>query len=393
MTRLPPVVKSLGIVSLFNDMASEMMYPLLPALITRLGGGALSLGLLDGVSDAISAGAKLVAGRLADQPKLRRGLVVAGYVIAAVVRPLIGFAGHAWHVIALRATDRIGKGVRSPARDAVIAEATPQEIQGKAFGFHRAMDHAGAVIGPVAGWALISYAGMQPTQVIQWSAFPGFLAVVAVFWAMKQQQGTGSREKGTVQPAAPRSGSQLRDAHLSGTFFLIVFFWLFKFPEALLLLRLQHLGVPVAITPLIWAALHVVRTGASYSGGRLSDRLGAAPTMLGGWVVYGVVCLGMATAKTATAGALWFLVFGLVAALTEPPERAFVANLRSRAGAGSRFGIYHAAIGVAALIGGLAFGMLYDRAGGTVALALSAAGTGVLIILGLLSGRSFGNPS
>src|SRR6185503_16011171 len=184
--RLPPVVKSLGVVSLFNDFASEMIYPLLPALMTALGGGAISLGLLDGVSDAISAGAKLVAGKLADRVPLRRALVIAGYGAAAVVRPVIGIAGSAWQVIALRATDRVGKGVRSPARDAVIADATPAEIRGKAFGFHRSMDHAGAVIGPIVGWALISQAGMQPTQVIQWSVVPGIIAVLAVLWAMKK---------------------------------------------------------------------------------------------------------------------------------------------------------------------------------------------------------------
>src|ERR1051326_7351646 len=124
MTKLPPVVRSLGVVSLFNDLASEMIYPLLPALVTALGGGAVSLGLLDGISDAISAGAKLVAGRLADRTGLRRGLVIAGYAIAAAVRPLVGAANHAWQVIGLRATDRVGKGIRSPARDAVISEAT-----------------------------------------------------------------------------------------------------------------------------------------------------------------------------------------------------------------------------------------------------------------------------
>ena len=384
---LPPVVKSLGFVSFFNDLASEMVYPLIPALVTALGGGALSLGLLDGISDAISAGAKLWAGRLADQTRLRRPLIVGGYFLAAITRPVIGVAGRAWQVIVLRATDRIGKGIRNPPRDAVIADATSPEMRGRAFGFHRSMDHAGAVVGPLVAWALISRFGMQPAQVITWAVVPGILAVVVVLWAMKEA-GKAKREKGTTGPS--RAPAPSRSGNRSIVFYLIVLFWLAKFPETLLLLRLQDLGMPVAVTPLVWAALHVIRTSGSYPGGRVSDRFGPARTMVCGWLVYAVVCVGLATARSALAGGLWFLVFGLVSALTESPERAFVSNIRSTLGTGSRFGAYHAATGLAALAGGLLFGLLYSRLGAGPALLASAAGTAALMVAGIAGWKQFG---
>ncbi len=382
--KLPPVVKSLGAVSFFNDLASEMIYPLIPALITRtLGGGAVSLGLFDGISEAVASLAKLWAGWLADHPRWRRPLVIGGYLIAAVTRPVIGATSAAWQVIALRATDRIGKGVRTPPRDAVIADATPPAIRGRAFGFHRAMDHAGAVVGPLLAWALLTGAGLTPDGVILWSVAPGIIAVGAVVWAMKGR--TGKAEGGTVENAAPPADSpttaEARGRSSAVVFLLIVGFALVRFPETLLLLRLQDVGVPVAAVPLVWAALHVVRTTTSYSGGHFSDRAGPRRAMLIGWLIYGAVCVGLATSTAALGAVGWFLVFGFVAALTESPERAFVAAFVSGGGTGSRFGVYHASVGMAALAGGLVFGIAYARLGGPMALGLSGAGAGVLVLL------------
>jgi predicted MFS family arabinose efflux permease len=249
------------------------------------------------------------------------------------------------------------------------------------------MDHAGAVIGPLVAWALINWGRMQPAQVIRWSVVPGIVAVIVAWFAMKQageSGGKGKREKGKVD--APPAGPLLvgpDQQRSSIIFYLIVLFWLLKFPETLLLLRLQDVGLPVAATPLVWAALHVVRTSASYSGGRLTDRLGAGRTMFWGWVAYAAICLGLASVETATGAVIWFLVFGVVAALTEPPERAFVANLKSRAGTGSRFGVYHAAVGIAALAGGVLFGVVYSRFSGPAALAASAGGTVLLLLSGV----------
>jgi MFS family permease len=382
--KLPPVVKSLGAVSFFNDLASEMIYPLIPALVTRtLGGGAISLGLFDGISEAVASLAKLWAGWLADHPRWRRPLVIGGYLVAAVTRPVIGATSAAWQVIALRATDRIGKGVRTPPRDAVIADATVPAMRGRAFGFHRAMDHAGAVVGPVLAWVLLSVAGLTPDGVILWSVAPGVIAVGVAAWALRSA-GNGKRETGNVEPVAaadPIAPDRPRSPRF--LFSLVVLFSFARFPETLLLLRLQDLRLSVALVPLVWAGLHVVRTLGSYPGGKLADAFGPRRVMLGGWVLYALVCLGLATAPTAVAGVGWFLVFGMVAALTESPERAFVAAGARDRKTGSGFGVYHASVGVAALAGGLVFGTAYSRMGGPEALALSAGASGVLA-LGLM---------
>ena len=379
---LPRVVKQLGVVSFFNDLASEMVYPLLPALVTaQLGGSALALGALDGIADAVAAVVKLVSGWLAEQRSRRRPLVVGGYAVATAVRPLMGLAGAAWQVIALRAVDRLGKGVRNPPRDAAIADASPGEIRGRAFGFHRAMDHAGAMLGPLVAWALIAGAGATPADVFVWSVVPGVLAVLVVAWAMKGEGGGGKRK---ATGGERERGKGKGEGYLFG---LIVAFAFARFPETLMLLRLHDLGMTVAQVPLVWAALHVVRSLMSYPGGWLSDHLGARPTMLLGWAVYAVVCGGLSTAPTAAAAAGWFLVFGLVAAATEPTERAFVAAAGAARRRGRRFGVYHASVGLVALPGGLLFGGLYAVVGGGTALLVSGAMAAALVLLGALSGR------
>jgi MFS family permease len=380
--KLPPVVKSLGAVSFFNDLASEMIYPLIPALVTRtLGGGAVSLGLFDGISELTASLAKLWAGWLADHPRWRRPLVVGGYLVAAVTRPVIGATSAAWQVIALRATDRIGKGIRTPPRDAVIADATAPAMRGRAFGFHRAMDHSGAVVGPLLAWVLLSVAGLTPDGVILWSVVPGVIAVGVAAWALRSA-GNGQREARDSEPVtAADSIAPDRPRSPLLVFSLVVWFSFARFPETLLLLRLQDLRLSVALVPLVWAALHVIRTAGSYPGGKLADAFGPRRVMLGGWVLYALVCLGLATATNALAGVGWFLVFGFVAALTESPERAFVAAVARNGKTGSGFGVYHAGVGIAALAGGLVFGTAYARMGGPMALGLSAGTAGVLAVL------------
>ncbi len=382
---LPTVVKQFGLVSFFNDLASEMVYPLLPALITtKLGGGPLALGALDGIAEAIAAGMKLMAGRLSDIVRWRRPLVVIGYLVAAAVRPLMAFSTTVGQVIALRATDRTGKGVRNPPRDAVIADASARGIRGRAFGYHRSMDHAGAVAGPLLAWIMLSAVGMNPFEVIAWSVVPGFLAVVVVVWATRHIGDTGPEKQHPSDSEPPRTDEQPASTHSPGPLLgLIMIFALARFPETLFLLRLQDVGLAVALVPALWALLHVVRTFSSYPGGWLSDKIGPQRTMLFGWVAYAAVCLGLAISSTPLAASLCFLGFGIVTSLTESPERAFVAGYTARR-RGTRFGVYHAGVGVAALIGGLVFGGIYAGLGGSAALTVSAGLAVLLVLVGVL---------
>ena len=380
--RLPPIVRRLGVVSFFNDFASEMVYPLLPALITaRLGGTAVALGALDGVAEGVSAVAKLVSGRLADRPGHRRVLVVVGYTLAAVARPAMGVAVAAWQVVGLRGADRLGKGLRSPARDTVIADSTARASRGRAFGFHRGMDHAGAVVGPLVAWALIAQGGLQPDRVIVWSLVPGVLSVAVVAWAMSRLR------SGSIPTDARTDAMVSRAGGSRFVFGLVVAFAFARMPETLMLLRLQDVGMSVALVPLVWSALHVIRSAASYPGGWLSDRIGPRATMTLGWVVYAVVCAGLALSDDPLTAAAWFAVFGLVAGATEGPERAFVAGAGAGGRRGSRFGVYHASVGVAALPGSLLLGGVYEMVQGPAALGASGGLTAVLALLAVLGPR------
>jgi len=369
--RLPRQVKLFGAVSLLNDFASEMIYPLLPAFVTGvLGGGAVALGALDGAADAVAAFVKLVSGRLADRPSRRGALIVTGYFVAVVVRPVIAITAAAWQVIGLRVVDRLGKGLRTPPRDALIADVTPVLLRGRAFGLQRGLDHAGAVLGPLVAFGLLQGAGADVRTVILASIVPGFLVLVL---AARAVQG-GPRRPTTVEVNSP--GPSLTDFDRPGPPFppgliAITAFYLLRMPETLIILHAQQLGIAVAVVPLLWAAVHVVKSASSFLGGALSDRLGPSRTMWLGWVCYAALAAGMAFATGPGEAWALFLAFGLVAGLTESPERALVAAFAG-ARQGSGFGVYHAASGAAALAGGLLLGVEFQRAGGASAFTASA---------------------
>lgn len=378
---VPRTVKGLSLVSLFNDLASEMVYPLLPALVTGpLGAGALVLGLLDGAAELTSAALKVVSGRLADRPGWRGPLILAGYATAVLVRPLIAVASAAWQVVGFRVIDRVGKGLRTPARDAWIAGITPPALRGRAFGFHRAADHLGAVLGSVAAWLLLER-GLTVRDVIGWSAVPGLLVCLVLVPLLRRQ--------GPATLAAEPNTARRVDA--TGTVFwtpvtLLSALTFLRLPEALLLLRLQHLGVLVAWIPLAWAGLHVVRSATSYPGGWLSDRLGPRFAVAAGGLLFALIAAALAGRPSPAGAVVVFLVLGAVAGLTESAERALVARLAPvRTGRG--YGSYHALIGAAALPAGLAFGALYQTFGGPRALWVSAAGVVLTVGLWLIATR------
>src|SRR3989442_2535305 len=295
--RLPRAVKLLGAVSLLNDFASEMIYPLLPAFMTGvLGAGPQALGALDGAAEFAASVVKFGAGRLADRRSRRGPLVVLGYAIAVLVRPIIALTGAAWQVIGLRVVDRIGKGIRTPPRDAVVADVAPPELRGRAFGLQRGMDHAGAVLGPLVAWWLLASGTANLRAVIAWSLAPGILVLLLATWAVKDgaaRGGNGPQEAGQAAVTMPPPAARYRPMPPAPT--PIAFFHLPPIPETLIILRSQQLGVPVAVVPLLWAALHVVRSSTSFTGGALSDRLGPTRTMWFGWAAYALIAGGFAT--------------------------------------------------------------------------------------------------
>src|SRR5206468_9030788 len=359
VARLPRPVKLFGFVSLLNDFASEMIYPLLPAFVTGvLGAGPQALGALDGVAEFAASVVKFGAGRLADRTARRGPLIVLGYAIAVLVRPIIALTGAAWQVIGLRVVDRIGKAIRTPPRDALMADVTPTPLLGRAFGLQRGMDHAGAVLGPLVAWSLLASGNASLRTVIGASLAPGVLVLLLAIWAVREGGGRWTSVEGgggnNAQP--PPTSTNLHQPPRTPALLAISFFYLLRMPETLMILRSQQLGVAVAVVPLLWAAVHVVKSSTSFAGGGWSDRFGPERTMWIGWVCYAALAAAMAAASTALQAWLLFLALGVVAGLTESPERALVARLAGDR-QGSGFGVYHGVTGLAALAGGVALGL------------------------------------
>ena len=366
---VPGTVKGLALVSLFNDFASEMVYPLLPAFVTlTLGAGAGALAALDGAADLAAAATKWWSGTRADRPGWRKPLILTGYFSAILIRPVIGAASAAWQVIGFRVLDRIGKGLRTPARDAMIADATLPENRGRAFGFHRAADHFGSIPGALIAWWLLQHQ-VDVRRVLTLSVIPGVVAGLVLLVVLRS-----APERRTAEPSSRRA---VEPDAIGRVFWVpvlaLALLVLLRLPETLLLLRLQDLGVPVATIPLVWAGLHAVRSVVSYPGGWLTDHLGPRGTVAAGGVAFsaGIAALGSALGPVAAIAV--FLALGLVAGLTESAERVVVARLAPRR-TGRGFGAYHAVTGLAALPAALGFGFLYQLQGGSMALWASAGG-------------------
>ena len=379
--RLGRNVVVLAAVSFFTDVASEMTYPLLPLFLsTVLGAGALSVGAIEGAAESMAALVKLASGWWSDRVKQRKPIVVGGYGLASLIRPLIGLAQSVPQVLAIRLTDRVGKGLRTSPRDALIADSVDPAIRGRAFGFHRSADHAGAVVGPLLAFALLRWRGLDLRTLFLLTAIPGALAMAALVFGVRE---TPRRE--AVSTAAAPASPQLR-ARLGGRFWaflgVLFLFTLGNSTDAFLLLRASQLGVATALIPLLWAALHVVKSASSTPGGILSDRLGRKPLILTGWVLYAAVYLAFGRAHLQWHAWVLFGIYGLYFGLTEGVEKALVADLVPPEQRGSAFGWYNLAIGLGALPASLLFGALWDRFGSPTAFAFGA-GLALLAAIGL----------
>lgn len=388
----------IGWVSFFTDAASEMIYPLLPLFLTRvLGAGAMSLGVIEGVAEAANSVLKVVSGRLADTTGRPRRLMLIGYTISSAMRPLIGVAAGWTQVLAIRFADRLGKGIRGAPRDAMLADFAPDGQRGRVYGFHRAMDHAGAVAGPlIASLFLYFYPGDYRT-LFTLTIIPG-IAVVLIILLIPERGSvasgnvpSGSVASGSVasglsrKAPSPQSTPLLISPHLWKALAVIALFGLGNASDAFLLLRLSEVGIPAVWIPLLWSGLHVVKVISSIAGGELSDRLGRRHTIAAGWLFYGGVYAAFAlTTSTATLIGV-FLAYGIYFGLTEGVEKAWVADLSARDALGTAFGYYNATIGISALLASLAFGLIWTRVSPEAAFltgaSLAALATALLYLL------------
>jgi MFS family permease len=365
--RLPPAVIALGLTSFFADVGSEMIFPLLPVFISSLGASAAFLGLVEGLADATSSLLKLASGYVADHVSKRKPLVVLGYGIAALVRPLVALATAPWHVLAVRVTDRVGKGMRSAPRDVLIANSVGKEETGRAFGFHRAMDHAGAVVGPLIATTLLGLG--WPLRTVFWFALvPGLLSVVAVL-TVREPKVEASASSAVHPPAGPRRLPGLLRMYLA----ILALFSIGNSTDAFLLLRARDIGVPVAALPLLWTVFHVSKLVSSYLGGDWSDRIPRPKLIVSGWIVYAITYLAFGAASEAWHGWALFIVYGIYYGLTEPAEKALVKDLAPTELRGRAYGSYNFIVGISAIPAGVLTGWLWQTWSPTVALSTGAA--------------------
>ncbi|HKY19934.1 MAG TPA: MFS transporter [Vicinamibacterales bacterium] len=367
---LPAGVWLLGGVSLFNDIASEAIYPLLPFFLTSvLGATAVSLGFIEGAAEAISSVLKVISGRMSDRWRRRKPIVLGGYSLSALARPFISVANGWVAVFALRFIDRVGKGIRSAPRDAMLADLAEVTNRGRVFGFHRAMDHAGAVLGPLlATGFLIAFPDRYRT-LFALTAIPGIATVVLLLWLKEPAPGSWLRAP-SLQPLVPTH--QSLPPPLVRYLIVLSIFTLGNSADAFLLLRLtQAAGGPQYI-PLMWALLHVVKMGSSVIGGSASDRVGRRPLIAIGWVIYAGVYAGFALSESLVALIACFLIYGVYYGCVEGTERALVADFAPATQKGTAFGVYNAVAGIGALVSSVVFGMIWKYLGAATAFASGA---------------------
>ncbi|MFN8239940.1 MAG: MFS transporter [Bacteroidales bacterium] len=431
--RIPRTVIMLGLVSLFTDAASEMIYPLVPVYVAALGSGAIILGVIEGIAETTASMVKLASGYMSDKSGKRKLLVLAGYALSSFFRPLTGIVSAAWQIVVIRMIDRIGKGVRTAPRDALIASSVDENIRGKAYGFHRAMDHTGAVIGPLLAIAMLlllfTFFGVAtPLAALRWtflfSAIPGLLAVLTIIFF--------------VNEVAPSKGSSKLfrislaefDSNFRNYLAVMVLFTLGNSSDAFLLYRveesLRHSGavttfimkfdflkdlitrfgsvetqetvINILFLPLVWAFFHVIKVVFSTPLGALSDRIGRKRSITIGWVIYAFVYFSFAflnflkPSSQLLATFILFAIYALFYAFSEGAEKAFVADIVKDEYRGTAFGMFNFAIGIGALPASILFGFIYasfDKLfpgfGGTFA--FSFGGTIAVISVILLSLR------
>ena len=372
---LPRPVRLLGWVSLLTDAATEAVYPLLPVFITQvLGGPPVALGIVEGAADATSSVLKIAAGRWSDRRGVRKPIVLAGYTLSSLIRPFVALATSWGHVFAIRVADRVGKGLRSSPRDAMLASLAPPGERGRVFGYHWGMDHAGAAVGPLLATAFLYFSPENYRLLFGLTIIPGALAVITLLRVPE----TAAVPK---VPEVPEVPTVSLPAALKKYFVISSLFALGNSSDAFLLLQMSQSGVPLMGLTALWSAQHAIKALIAMRGGMLSDRIGRRALIVSGWVIYAIVYAGFAFSSSLYGRIGWCLLYSTYAAAVEGSEKALIADLAPERLRATAFGWHAAVQGFGALAAGVFFGLLWQTFGAPVAfmtgaaLALVAAGS------------------
>jgi MFS family permease len=372
-------VFALSLVSLLNDTSSEIIYPLLPAFLAlTLGATPFAIGVIEGFAESVAALLKLFSGYFSDRFNNRKLPIFLGYSLASVTRPLLAFVGTWQQVLAVRVTDRVGKGIRGTPRDALLADSVAPEKRGLAFGFNRAADHLGAVLGPVCAFALLYFLASNPEyptardfqQVFLFASVPVALGLFVIVFFVREKPHEPENPSGEVTPI--KLSLKEFDGNFKRFLVVIAVFTLSNSTDAFLLLRAEQSGIAPAMLPLLWMALHLSKVLFSLIGGDLSDRIGRKRTILAGWVVYALVYAGFAFVDAEWQAWVLFIIYGIYFGLTEGVEKALVADLVAPEKRGTAYGFYNLAFSITVLPASVLFGLSWERLGASTAFLISA---------------------
>lgn len=346
-----------GLVSFFMDISSEMIYPLMPLFLANvLGINKSTIGLIEGVAEATASLLKVFSGWLSDRLGRRKNLMIAGYAISTLSRPVIALAGVWQQVLAARFIDRLGKGIRTSPRDAIIAESTEVTHLARAFSYHRSMDTLGAVVGPAIALLLLQWYNGNYQTVFWFSMIPGIFAVLTIIFFIKDKQTT-------PRTAASRPQLTLKHFNWKMKFFVLIaaVFALGNSSDAFLILRAQQVGVPVVVIPAVYLTFNLIYSLSAIPAGIAADRFGKKRLILIGFILFAALYYGFAMAGSQRTIWMLFCCYGLFMGLTEGIQKGYLATIIPAEFKATAFGVYATAVGLATLPASLIGGMLWDR--------------------------------
>ena len=350
-------VLKLGFVSFFTDVSSEMIFPILPIFLTTILKANMAIvGLIEGIAESTSSLLKMVSGYFSDRFKRKKPLVIAGYSLSTATKPLLAVASHWLHVLFVRFSDRVGKGIRTAPRDSLIASSTAKKVRGKYFGLHRMLDTLGAIVGTLIAFLLLKiFIGENAFRIIFWlSAVPGIIAVLILILGVKESRGVELKKK-----------FSFNFKELNPTFkkflFVLLIFNLANFSYAFFILRAKDIGLLLALIPLVYLVYNIFYAGFSIPAGKLSDKFGRKSIISLGFLLFGLTCLGFAFIANNITIWILFAFYGLFMALTDGVSRAYVSDLVTEEKRGTALGAYHTLVGITVFPANFIGGILWQK--------------------------------
>ncbi|MGD8979136.1 MAG: MFS transporter [candidate division WOR-3 bacterium] len=355
----------LGLVSMFTDLSTEMAYPIIPVFLKEvLRVQPIFIGLIEAIAESTASILKTFSGYISDHLKKRKLFIFIGYSFSALIKPLLAFATQGWHVLMVRFSDRVGKGIRTAPRDALIADSSKDAHYGRTYGFHRALDTLGAILGPLAAFIILSLSHQNYRLLFGLAIIPGIIAIAIILLGVKE-----------IIPETKRllrfSFKKL-DMRLKIFLFIMIIFTLGNSSDAFLILRARNIGVSTTLIPLLWLAFNTSYFVWSYPAGILSDRIGRRKTIFLGFLIFSACYTAFAFNHSSSLIWIIFIIYGLYYGFTEGNLRAYVADLTASEIRATAFGIYHTVVGITLLPANLLMGFLWQRFGFQTALMLGA---------------------